>query len=166
MLVKTRLERLFEAHRQDAVRLAFLLTGNAHTAEDVAQEAFIRVFARFGDLRDADAFLAYLRRTVINLSKDHHRKVKRERTAIEAFSRLETQEAGSELPEEQGRILATAATLPRRQFVAIVLRYCEGLTEMETADVLQSSVSAVKSLTSRGLATLRRSLEESDAEVT
>lgn len=159
MPLKKRLETLYWDYYDHALRLAFLLTGDKHTAEDLVQDAFVRVYARFGDLRRQDAFLAYLRRTIINLSKDHHRKQQREKKALEDFGRLGVPEYEASVPEQEN-LLRAAEMIPRRQFVAIVLRYCEGLSEAETAQVLQSSVSAVKSLTSRGLETLRRNLGE------
>jgi RNA polymerase sigma factor (sigma-70 family) len=48
------------------------------------------------------------------------------------------------------------ARLPHRQRAALVLRYCEDLSEQQTAEVLQTSVKAVKALVTRGLATLRQ----------
>ena len=54
-----RLGELYAAHAPDAVRLAYLLTGDRHLAEDLVHEAFVRLFGRFRDLRNPDAFGAY-----------------------------------------------------------------------------------------------------------
>lgn len=156
------MEALYWKYRPDAVRLGYLLTQDEQAAEDIAQEAFIRVFARLGDLRHPDSFLAYLRRTVTNLSRDFHRKADRERAALQTVGRLEERERTSWPEAESGCLLRAVLELPHRQSLAIILRHCEGLSERETADVLQSSVSAVKSLTNRGLAALRRNLEGND----
>ena len=56
------------------IRLAYLLTGDRAVAEDIAQDAFVRVVGHLGHLRDASSFDAYLRRTVVNLSKNHFRR--------------------------------------------------------------------------------------------
>ena len=66
---RRRLENLYAAHCPEATRLAFLLTGDRDLAEDLTQDAFVRVARRFGDLRNPEAFGPCLRKTVINLSK-------------------------------------------------------------------------------------------------
>ena len=53
-----RLAELFIRHGHDAIRLAYLLTGDRLLAEDLVQEAFVRLAGRFADLRDPDAFPA------------------------------------------------------------------------------------------------------------
>ena len=77
------LEDLYVRHAPEAVRLAFLLTSDAALAEDITQEAFIRVAGRFQHLRSPGAFDAYLRRTVVNLCMSHHRRRRVERTYLE-----------------------------------------------------------------------------------
>src|SRR6476661_3079469 len=78
-----RLGELFAQHAAAATRLGYLLTGDRAIAEDLVQEAFVRIAGRLGHLRDPSAFQAYLRSTVINLSRMHHRKQKTERTYLE-----------------------------------------------------------------------------------
>ena len=80
------LEERYVRHAPEAVRLAYLLTGDAATAEDLAHEAFIKVAGRFHHLRNPEAFAAYLRKTVVNLSMSHHRRkrVERDHLAREA----------------------------------------------------------------------------------
>jgi DNA-directed RNA polymerase specialized sigma24 family protein len=68
------LSRLFEAHYADTVRLAFCLTGSWAVGEDLAQEAFVRLWRRWGRLRDHHAALGYLRVTVVNLSRSALRR--------------------------------------------------------------------------------------------
>jgi RNA polymerase sigma factor (sigma-70 family) len=62
-----RLEDLYVRNAPGALRLAYFLTGNRELAEDLVQEAFVRVAGRFRHLRMPDAFDAYLRRTIVNL---------------------------------------------------------------------------------------------------
>jgi RNA polymerase sigma-70 factor (sigma-E family) len=152
-----RLGELYAAHAGEAVRLAYLLTGNRALAEDLAQEAFVRLFGRFRDLRQAEAFRAYLRTTVVNLSRSHFRRVKVERAFL-ARAAAEPAPAGSD-PHERGEMWEALGTLTPRQRAAIVLRYYEDLTEAQTADVLRCPVGTVKSLVSRGTERLRRELE-------
>src|SRR2546425_13079151 len=78
-----RLGALYVTHAPDALRLGYLLTGDRTLAEDLAQEAFVRMFGRFRDLRNPDAFGAYLRKTVVNLSRSHFRRVRVERAYVQ-----------------------------------------------------------------------------------
>ncbi|MDQ3956871.1 MAG: RNA polymerase sigma factor, partial [Actinomycetota bacterium] len=80
-----RLARLYERHAPEAVRLAYLLIGDRQGAEDIAQDAFVKVAGRFHDLRHPDAFRPYLRRAVVNLCNSHFRR----KTVERAFLRRE-----------------------------------------------------------------------------
>lgn len=150
-----RLEELYERHAPDAYRLAYLLTGDRPLAEDLVHEAFIKVAGRLGHLRKPDAFHAYLRRTVLNLSRMHFRR----RRVEQAYLRRETPavEVGDPTLELDARddLWRELQRLPYRQRAAIVLRYYEGLTDRETADVLRCRPGTVRSLLSRGLSELR-----------
>lgn len=148
-----RFEDLYVAHGAEALRLAYLMTGDRVLAEDVAQEAFVRLLKRFHDLRNPDAFRAYLLRTVMNLVKSHFRKLERERE----FARLETGHQREDPVDIGSRDMLWSALLrlPQRQRTALVLRYCHDLSEHQTADVMQISLKALKSLVGRGLAKLR-----------
>ena len=78
-----RLGELYVRHADDAVRLAYLLTGDPALAEDLVQDAFVRLAGRLAHLRDPGAFHAYLRKTVVNLSNSHFRRRKVERAYLE-----------------------------------------------------------------------------------
>ena len=78
-----RLGELYLRHADDAVRLAYLLTGDRALAEDLAQDAFVRLAGRLLHLRDSGAFHAYLQRTVVNLSHSYFRRKKVERAYLE-----------------------------------------------------------------------------------
>ncbi len=153
---RKRLEELFLAHSHDAVRLATVLTGDPEAASDIVQDAFVRLFGRFRDLREPEAFHMYLRRVIVNLARDRFRRLKSERTKTERASRLRGRDS-STLPDIESREALRAAllTLPYRQRAALVLRYYEDLSEREIADLLQCSVPAVKSLLTRALASTR-----------
>src|SRR5436309_9168598 len=88
-----RLGELYRRHAPDGVRLAYLLTGNRATAEDVVQEAFVRLYGRFRDLRDPGAFQWYLRRTIVNLVRSHFRRLRLERAYVESRGRERTPSA-------------------------------------------------------------------------
>jgi RNA polymerase sigma-70 factor (sigma-E family) len=153
-----RLDELYRAHAPDALRLAYLLTGDLGLAEDLAQDAFVKVFGRFHDLRNRDAFWWYLRRTIVNLSRSHFRRRRVERAWLE---RQHVDEAQSD-PDvgERDRLRAALQLLRPEQRAAIVLRYFEDLSEADTAQALGVAVGTVKSMVSRGMERLRKELED------
>ena len=78
-----RLAEMYVRFAPGGIRLAYLMTGDRAVAEDLVQEAFIRFVGRLHSLRDPGAFDAYLRRTVINLSKNYFRRRALERSDLE-----------------------------------------------------------------------------------
>lgn len=149
------LAELYRLHSPGALRLAYVLVGDNDAAQDLVHEAFLRLFGRYRDLRDSDHFEAYLRRTIINLTKNHHRKAANQRAFLARSTRQ-----GPSTPDETPRDQLTQALmrLPERQRAAMALRYLEDLSEQQTADAMDTSVAAVKSLTQRGSAALRKHL--------
>src|SRR5213593_5312735 len=73
---------LYVRHAPEALRLAYLLTGDRGLAEDLVQDAFVRLAGRMIHLRSPGAFDAYLRKTVVNLSNSHFRRKKLERAYL------------------------------------------------------------------------------------
>ena len=131
---RSRLAETYVRYAPDGIRLAYLLTGDRALAEDLVHEAFLRFVGRLHFLRDPEAFEGYLRRTIVNLSKNHFR-----RRAVER----------SYLAREAGRA----------PDVRIVFRYYEDLPEARIAEILGCRPATVRSLVSRGLETLRRNPE-------
>jgi RNA polymerase sigma-70 factor (sigma-E family) len=159
---ESRLELLYRTHAPSAVRLAYFLTGDAEAAHDIVQDAFVRIAGRFADLRNIDNFDAYLGRTVVNLSHNHFRSLKRRKLAEQTQSRRGQLAAAPESgPLGDADLLwRSLQRLPRRQREAIVLRFYLDLSEYQTADLLGCAVGTVKSAVSRGLSTLRSQLAE------
>ena len=146
------ISELYRTHAPAAIRLAYVLVGDQEAAQDIVQDAFVRVFGRFGDRRGPEHFESYLRKAIVNLSKNHFRKRSHER----AF--LEKQRVGaitSQNTNDLDELRESLMGLPERQRTAIALRYLEDLSEHQTADAMDSTVPAVKSLVQRGMATLR-----------
>jgi RNA polymerase sigma factor (sigma-70 family) len=152
-----RLGELYATHAPRAFRVAYLLTGDKDASADIVQDAFVRLLGRFADLRNRDAFGAYLRRIVVSLTIDRMRKLRAERAGNERERAMAPRESGS-LPDMESRDAIGRALrgLPPRQQAALVLRFYEDLTEHQIADALRCSVPAAKGLISRGL----RSLED------
>jgi len=117
-LSRGRAADLFRRHCADAVRLAYLLTGDAHLAEDLAQDAFVRSFGRFQDLRRPQAFASYLRRTVVNLSRDHFPRLQRERAHSERERPLDAEDdVRLSRVEAREELLHALQSLPPRLLV-------------------------------------------------
>jgi RNA polymerase sigma-70 factor (sigma-E family) len=152
------LSELYVAYAPDALRLAFLLTGDRALAEDLVQDAFVRLVGRLRHLREPDAFWAYLRRTIVNLATSHfrHRRVERAYLERQAAAPTANTNDNDELDEAMHRVLLG---LPQRQRASIVLRFYEDLSDVQTAAVLGCSPGTVRSLVSRGMQTLRQTLE-------
>lgn len=151
---RARLEELYRVQVAPLQRLAFLLTSDHHLAEDITQQAFVKFYRRFFALRDPAAAPAYLRRTVVNLARSHHRSGRREREHLEA--QAPAAEAPAERSvEDHDLMVQTLVALPYRQRAAIVLRFYEDLTERQAAEALGCSAAAMKSLTARAMSALR-----------
>ena len=156
------MDELYARHIARAVRLAYLMTGERDAAEDVAQDAFIRVFGRWRHLRRKESFEAYLHRAVINGARSHRR-----RRGVE--DRYLAREAGlrSSAPIEpegpfDGRLREVLLGLPPRQRAVVILRYSEDLSVDQVAALLGCSPGNVKSLASKGMARLREVLPHDD----
>jgi RNA polymerase sigma-70 factor (sigma-E family) len=160
-----RIGELYLRHADAAVRLAYLFTGDLGVSQDLVQDAFVRVAGRLGHLRDAGAFDAYLRRTVVNLCRSHLRRRRRERLYLERAGREAgpdpVSRAGASL-EERDELWHAMSLLSERQRIAIVLRFYEDLPEVEVASILRCRPGTVKSLVSRGLDAMRSSMGDDD----
>jgi RNA polymerase sigma-70 factor (sigma-E family) len=153
------MDALYRAHAAEALRLGYLLTGDRTLAEDLVQDAFVRVLGRFHDLRNRDAFWWYLRRTIVNLSTSYVRRRGVERAWLARQRPNDEAEAPHDLAERD-RLRTALMTLRPQQRAAIVLRFYEDLSEADTAEALGVPLGTVKSTVSRGLERLRHELPE------
>ena len=145
-------ERLYAEAYAPMVRLALLLTGSPASAEELVQDAYVRVFARWAEVESPRA---YLRKAVVNACYSHRRRRGRElRHGPGAAARKQI--VDPEIDLTRGAL----ACLPDRQRKAVVLRYYEDLSEAEIADLLGCRPGTVKSLLSRALFRLRKELDQ------
>lgn len=155
----TDLERLFREHGTPLLRLAVVLTGDQGLAEDLVQEAFVRLQrVRTGPAPGSE--LPYLRRTVVNLSHGHHRRlrvVRAHRPEPAAHGRA----AESDAVRRDGQRLVAEAVrgLPDRQRDCVVLRFYAELSDTEIAETLGISPGSVKTHLHRARASLASALE-------
>jgi RNA polymerase sigma-70 factor (sigma-E family) len=154
-----RLEDAYVRNAPAALRLAYFLTGDRDSAQDLLQDAFVRVCARMR-LHAVDDLDAYLRRTMVNLftSALRRRKVERAWLARERASAIAA--TSDHDPAERDEMWRALQTLPVRQRAAVVLRFYEDLSEHEAAHVLGCSTRALNSLITRALQGLRAGRSE------
>jgi len=147
---------LFYACYPQLVATGYGVAGDWAVAEELAQEAFVRLWRRWRWLRDPEAAPAYLHRTVVNLGNSAIRRRVLERR-VGAFRGGQPVEAGPEAGMELRQ--AIAALSPRKR-ACVVLRYLAGMTEAQTAQVLGITPGTVKSQTHKALRQLRQQLAE------
>lgn len=144
--------KLYEAHAPAAMRLAVVLTGDRESAEDLVQDAFVRLIGTFRDRRRPDAFQSYLRMTIINLARTRWRRQARQETAPPVEMTVADHAPGVALGE---MLWGQICRLPPRQRAALYLRYYEDQSLQEIAHSLGCSVGAAKSLLRYALKNLR-----------
>jgi len=154
--------RLADAYVRSApggIRLAYLLTGDRAVAEDLVQEAFVRFVGGFLFLRYPHDFEPYLRRTIVNLSKNYFRRRAVERAYLEREGpRIEDVSTSPDVATH-GELRSALLRLPLRQRSALVLRYYEDLPDATIAELLGCRQATVRSLVARGLEALRTTPE-------
>ncbi|GAA2739189.1 SigE family RNA polymerase sigma factor [Kitasatospora cinereorecta] len=157
------LTETYQAHYRSLLRLAALLLDDLSSCEDVVQEAFIRVHAARRRVRDPEKTLAYLRQTVVNLSRSTlKRRILGLRLLPKPMPDMASAEEGAYDALERDQLRTALRGLQRRQREVLVLRYYADLTEAQVAEVLGISVGSVKAYGSRGLAALRTLMASSD----
>lgn len=156
------MEKLYQREAVSLVRLARLFTDDRNAAEDLVQEAFIRLFHSAHRIQDRERVTAYLRSIVLNLARDHNRR---------GLMSLRRQDAiqGPEIPEQpdeqvvrtesQAAVLDAVRALSPRQRDCLVLRFYMDLSEAEIASTLGISPNSVKTHCRRGLTALAATLE-------
>jgi RNA polymerase sigma factor (sigma-70 family) len=150
--IGTRVDQTFEgiyrAHRPAMMRLAYLLTGSNEVAEDVVQDVFLRA----GSHLPLEHPASYLRTSVVNACRSHHRR------AVVA-RRHAPPPAPLVMPRELVDFRDVLLQLGLRQRTAIVLRYFCDMDDAAIAELLSCRPATVRTLVHRGLARLREVME-------
>lgn len=150
-------ERLYHAEAANLVRLARLFTDDQTAAEDLVQEAFIRLYRHAGRVRDEAKIAAYLRSIVLNLARDHNRRGLLSLRHHEAMTDRRTPEEPDQevvRSETHTAVISALGSLSPRQRDCLVLRFYFELSETEIASTLSISPNSVKTHCQRGMATL------------
>lgn len=140
------------------LRAAWFICGDAHQAEDLVQQSLVKVYQRWGRLRDGNP-TAYARRCLLTQHIDDRRRS--HETVVATMPETATTDTD---PEDTRSLVRLLGQLPLRERQVVVLRHYVGLSEAETAESLGVSVGTVKSSASRGLARLRDILTALDRE--
>lgn len=151
---------LFHEHARSLVRLARLFADDRNAAEDLVQEAFLRLRRSFHRIESPDRTAAYLRSIVLNLARDHNRRglmslrhrMPEEETRLSAEDRIV-------MREDQQQVIDALQALPRRQRDCVTLKYYLDLSIPDIAMTLGISVNSVKTHLQRGMAVLEVRLE-------
>ncbi|MFI7274284.1 SigE family RNA polymerase sigma factor [Streptomyces sp. NPDC049879] len=155
------LTETYRAHYRSLLGLAALLLDDTASCEDVVQEAFIRVHSARSRVRDPEKTLAYLRQTVVNLSRSTlRRRILGLKLLSKPLPDMASAEEGAYEKLERADLIKAMRGLQRRQREVLVLRYFADMTEAEVAKTLGISAGSVKAYGSRGIAALRVAMED------
>ncbi|HEX9855695.1 MAG TPA: sigma-70 family RNA polymerase sigma factor [Acidimicrobiia bacterium] len=154
---------LFTRQGASLVRLARIFTDDRNAAEDLVQEAFIRLHRSADRIIDPEKAVPYLRSIVLNLARDHNRRglmSLRHRNSMLPESTMAFEEDVVDAAAD-AVVLDALGDLPARQRDCLVLRFYLELSEREIAETLDISPNSVKTHCRRGLAALETRLEAS-----
>jgi RNA polymerase sigma-70 factor (sigma-E family) len=157
-------EAFFNAHHRELGRLAYTLTGDHAEADDIAAEALASAWQRWDRVTAADHPLAYVRRSVVNISVSRvRRRVRERRGRLLLHPLARTDHLGPDVGLRLDLERAVLALPPRRR-ACVVLRHVFDLSAEEVARTLGISEGAVKSQTSKGLGQLRTLLDRASLD--
>lgn len=155
---------LYAAVAPKAMGFAYgLCSGDRPAAEDLFHDAFLRCVSKRGADGDIPGFEQYLRRAMVNGAIDRRRR------ELVSLKWLQRQTDDGQIDDSQvvvtdrDQLLRALRKLPTRQRAAVVARTVLDLSEADAADALGCSVGTIKSLTSRGLASLRQQFDRREA---
>lgn len=143
------------AHTQGLLRTAYLLTGNGPAAEELVQDTLVRLYRKWQLVQAAEQPLAYVRRALTNTYLNERRRASSREIHLDVPpERVDTVDATKRIADRD-ELWPLLRALPSRQRAAIVLRYYSDLPDGDIAEALDCRVGTVRSLISRGLASMR-----------
>ncbi len=150
-------EAFYRADYGAVVALTLALTGSHAVAEDLAQEAFLRVHRDWQRVRDMNSPGAWVRRIAVNLCRSRFRRLRSEAAAFMRLTTVST--THTRPPTEYDAFWAEVRKLPLRQKQAIALFYLDDMRVAEIAEVLDVAAGTVKALLHQGRDRLERQLK-------
>ena len=152
--------RYVTARREHVRRTAYLLCGDWHRADDLTQIAFVKLYGAWSRIRDHRALDAYVRSCLVRATVDESRRPWRRERATEMLPEtIDTFDLAGVLADRE-LVQAALEKVPAGQRATLVLRFFEGLDVAEAAAALGCSAGNVKSQTARGLAALKKALQD------
>ena len=152
-------EEFFEAEQERLLKLMWLVTGNLHEAEDIVQDAFIRVLDRWAVIAEMESPVGYLHRTAMNVFRNRYRRTM---LAIRKAVGLDAPPDAFELADDRVSVGNALASITPRQRAALVLTEVLGYPAEEAGDLLGVKASTVRSLAHAGRKALRTAKELTD----
>ena len=154
---------LFESHKDKVYSIALRFSGDAGAAMDITQDTFLKLMDRISQFRGDSSFDSWLYRLVVNACMDHRRKQRRILPVLEGFfdSFRSPEESTLEhlmRDEMQQQVQEVVSRLAPDHRIVVVLRYTEGLSYEEIADLLNCSRGTVASRLNRAHKILERRL--------
>jgi len=140
--------------RTALVRVAYLLTGDIHSAEDLVQTALVRVWPRWSRVVQGTNADAYVRKTMVSAFLTSRRRRWHGEVAAEGIDAADPADPFAGL-DEADRMMRYLGCLPPRQRAVVVLRYYADLSEPDVAGLLGCAVGTVKSQSAKALGKLR-----------
>ncbi len=152
----------FSARFEGARRIAYAMCGSWGDAEEIAQTAFVKLYARWSKIR-IETVDAYLRTIVTRVFLDTKRRGRaREQVVAELPDVIAPPEAG---PAERLALRSALLAVPPGQRAVLVLRFVADLSVDQVAETLGCTAGTVKSQTARGLAALRAAYKKGDVNL-
>jgi len=147
-------------HTAALLRTAYLLTGDAGAAEELVQDTLVRLYPKWDRVQAAELPLAYVRRSVTNAFVNEKRRPSSREIRLEVVpERTDVRDATASIADRD-ELWPLLQALPERQRAALVLRYFHDLPDDQIAAALECRAGTVRSLISRGLATMRQTAGE------
>jgi RNA polymerase sigma-70 factor, ECF subfamily len=153
-------ETFYEAEGRQLFRRLWLVTGNRAEAEELMQDAFLRIWERWDRVGAMDDPVGYLYRTAMNLFRKRHRRAL---LAIRRSVGLAPSQDDFADADDRETVRRVLAMLPARQRAALVLTEMLGFTPAEAGDALGVRASTVRSLSHQGRESFRRAMGVTDA---
>jgi RNA polymerase sigma-70 factor (ECF subfamily) len=159
-IVRPSFEEFYEVESRALFRRLWLISGNRSEAEEIMQDAFLRLLERWDRVCDLDDPTGYLYRTAMNVFRKRYRRslLAIKRTLAPAAARDEFAEA-----DARDVVRRALATLTPRQRAALVLTELEGMSSRDAGEALGIEPSTVRALATQGRAAFRALMEEDDA---
>jgi len=152
-------EMLVKKYQNMVINIVRSLTGNAHDAEDLAQEVFMKVYHNIGKFRGESKFSSWLYRVTVNSTYDHLRRSKQKISSLDEFDNFDIADTRENQDILAKELVQQALTkVPYEYRSALVLKEIEGLSYQEIAESLKISIGTVESRIFRGRQILKEIL--------